>query len=127
MCTAISYKTKSHYFGRNLDLEYSYKESVTVTPRNFPLSFRTEREFARHYAMIGMAYVKDGYPLYYDAVNERGLCMAGLSFAGNAVYLEEKDDKYNVAPFELIPWVLCQCKDIREAKELLEKTNLGVS
>lgn len=124
MCTAISYKTKDHYFGRNLDLEYSYEESVAVTPRNFPFLFRKERDFPKHYAMIGMAYVKDGYPLYYDAVNEKGLCMAGLSFPGNAVYLEEKDDKYNVTPYELIPWVLCQCKDVREAKELLEHTNL---
>lgn len=124
MCTAISYKTKGHYFGRNLDLEYSYVESVAVTPRNYPFRFRKEREFGKHYAMIGMAYVKDDYPLYYDATNEKGLSMAGLSFPGNAVYLSEKTDMYNVAPFELIPWVLGQCKDVREARNLLEKTNL---
>lgn len=124
MCTAISYKTKDHYFGRNLDLEYSYVESVTVTPRNYPFHFRKERDFPKHYAMIGMAYVQDDYPLYYDATNEKGLSMAGLSFPGNAVYLSEKNDKYNVAPFELIPWVLGQCQDVREAKELLEHTNL---
>ncbi len=124
MCTAISYKTKDHYFGRNLDLEYSYEESITITPRNFPLHFRKEREFPKHYAMIGMAYVKEEYPLYYDATNEKGLSMAGLSFPGNAVYLGEKSDKYNVAPFELIPWVLGQCADVREARKLLEKTNL---
>lgn len=124
MCTAISYKTKDHYFGRNLDLEYSYVESVTVAPRNYPFHFRKERDFPKHYAMIGMAYVQDDYPLYYDATNEKGLSMAGLSFPGNAVYLGEKNDKYNVAPFELIPWVLGQCQDVREAKELLEHTNL---
>ena len=124
MCTAISYKTTDHYFGRNLDLEYSYVESVTIMPRNYPLSFRKERDFLKHYAMIGMAYVKDDYPLYYDATNEKGLSMAGLSFPGNAVYLSEKSDRYNVTPFELIPWVLGQCKDVQEARTLLEKTNL---
>lgn len=124
MCTAISYKTIDHYFGRNLDLEYSYVESVTIMPRNYPLSFRKERDFLKHYAMIGMAYVKDDYPLYYDATNEKGLSMAGLSFPGNAVYLSEKSDRYNVTPFELIPWVLGQCKDVQEARTLLEKTNL---
>lgn len=36
--------------------------------------------------MIGMAYVADDYPLYYDAVNEKGLGMAGLNFVGNAKY-----------------------------------------
>ena len=124
MCTAISYKSNSHYFGRNLDLEYSYDESVTITPRNFPIKFRKERAFGKHYAMIGMAYIKNGIPLYYDATNEKGLSLAGLSFPGNAVYHGEKSDMYNVAVFELIPWVLGQCRNVKEAKELVKKTNL---
>lgn len=124
MCTAISYKTSDHYFGRNLDLEYSYVETVTITPRNYPFRFRKERDFHRHYAIIGMAYVYEDYPLYYDATNEKGLSMAGLHFPGNAKYRSEQSDKYNVTPFELIPWVLGQCKDVQEAKQLLEKTNL---
>lgn len=124
MCTAISYKTKDHYFGRNLDLEYFYEETVVVTPRHYSFMFRKERAFPKHYAMIGMAYVVQDYPLYYDAVNEKGLGMATLNFSGNAVYQCEKNDKYNVAPFELIPWVLGQCQTVQEAKALLEKTNL---
>ena len=40
MCTAISFLGNDHYFGRNLDLNYSYHESVTVLPRNYPLHFR---------------------------------------------------------------------------------------
>ena len=31
----------------------------------------------RHYAIIGMAHLAGGYPLYYDATNEAGLSMAG--------------------------------------------------
>lgn len=124
MCTAISYKGKDHYFGRNLDLEYSYEESIAITPRKYPFTFRKEKKMAEHYAMIGMAYVKEDYPLYYDATNEKGLSMAGLHFPGNAVYLCEKSNMHNVTPFELIPWVLCQCKTVREARELLERTNL---
>lgn len=124
MCTAISYKSNEHYFGRNLDLEYSYEESVVITPRHYSFEFRKEREFPKHYAMIGMAYVKDAYPLYYDATNEKSLSMAALSFPGNAVYKSEQNDKYNVAPFEIIPWVLGQCSDVQEARKLLEKTNL---
>lgn len=124
MCTAISCKMNDHYFGRNLDLEYSYEESVVVTPRHFSFEFRKEREYPKHYAIIGIAFVKDNYPLYYDATNEKGLSMASLSFPGNAVYKSEQDDKYNVAPFELIPWVLGQCTNVKEARELLEKTNV---
>lgn len=81
MCTAAIYKTKDFYFGRNLDYEVSYGESVAVTPRKYKFVFTEEGECAEHYAMIGMAHVSGGYPLYYDAVNEKGLCMAGLNFA----------------------------------------------
>ena len=93
MCTAITYKTNDHYFGRNLDLEYSYNETVTITPRNYEFKFRKVDGVKSHYAMIGMAYVQDDYPLYYDAINEKGLGMAGLNFPGNAFYNEVKEDK----------------------------------
>lgn len=86
MCTAVSYHTKDHYFGRNLDFECSYGESVTITPRRFLFSLPEGAEFRTKYAMIGMAHVAEGTPLYYDVVNEKGLAMAGLLFAGNAVY-----------------------------------------
>lgn len=124
MCTAITYSTKDHYFGRNLDLDYSYQETVTVTPRNYPFTFRKMGELPGHYAMIGMAYVTDDYPLYYDGANERGLAIAGLNFPGNAVYREEVPGKDNVSPFELIPWLLGQCATVAEARVLLQRINL---
>ena len=55
MCTAVNYKTKDHYFGRNLDLELSYGETVTITPRNCPFTFRRAAPLKTHYALIGMA------------------------------------------------------------------------
>lgn len=124
MCTAISFKTKDHYFGRNLDLEYAYKEAVTITPRNFPFNFRHAKTFRNHYAIIGMATIADDYPLYYDATNEYGLSMAGLNFPGNAVYRLPCECKNNIAPFEFIPWILCQCKTVSQAMSLLNKVNL---
>ncbi len=125
MCTAITYNTKNHYFGRNLDLEYSYKETVTVTPRNYPLKFRKVNDINYHYAIIGMAYVAEGYPLYYDAINEKGLGMAGLNFPDNADYKEEKEGMDNIAPFEFIPWILSQCANLDEARKLLSKINIA--
>ncbi len=125
MCTAATYQTKDHYFGRNLDLEYSYHETVTITPRNYPFNFRKVSTINTHYALIGMAYVADNYPLYYDAINEKGLGMAGLNFPGNAYYHEVVEVKDNVAPFEFIPWILSQCATVMEAKELLNKMNLA--
>lgn len=124
MCTAVSFKSKDHYFGRNLDLDFHYNETVTITPRNYPFVFRCLDTIPTHYAIIGMATVDQNYPLYYDATNEHGLSMAGLNFPGEAVYHAHKQDFDNVAPFELIPWVLAQCKTVKEAKDLLLKTNL---
>ena len=103
MCTAISLRTSDHYFGRNLDLEYCYTESVVITPRNFTLTFRHKLPLKKHLAMIGMAYVCDGYPLYYDATNEAGLSMAGLNFPEYADYKPAAARKDNSTPFEFIP------------------------
>ncbi|MCH5161891.1 MAG: choloylglycine hydrolase [Clostridiales bacterium] len=124
MCTAATYKTKDHYFGRNLDYEFSYSETVTVTPRNYKFDFRAAGSVKTHYAMIGMAFVQQNYPLYYDATNEKGLSMAGLNFPGNAVYLPKAAGKDNITPFEFIPWILGQCATVREAREKLKKINL---
>ena len=124
MCTAATYKTKDFYFGRTLDYEFSYKEEVTITPRNYEFKFRNKETISNHYAIIGMAYVAENYPLYYDAINEKGLGMAGLNFVGNAHYNEPEQEKDNIAQFEFIPWILSQCATIEDAKKLIEKINL---
>ncbi len=124
MCTAVTYKTKDHYFGRNLDLEYSYNETVTITPRNYVFEFRKMGKMESHFAMVGMAYVVDGYPLYYDATNEKGLSVAGLNFPKNAEYKPYCETQDNITPFELIPWILGQCATVREAEKLLERINI---
>ncbi len=124
MCTAVTYKTKDFYFGRTLDYEKSYGEKVTITPRNYTFHFREKEEIKTHYAIIGMAYVTENYPLYYDAINEKGLGMAGLNFVGNAYYKEKIEGKDNITQFEFIPWILSQCATVEEAKKLIKKINL---
>ena len=124
MCTAATYKTEDFYFGRNLDYEFSYGDEVTVTPHAYPFALRCMGNFRTKYAMIGMAYVAGEYPLYYDAVNEKCLGIAGLNFVGNAVYHPAAEGKNNVTQFELIPWLLGSCATLAEARTLLEKTNI---
>ena len=125
MCTAVTYRTTDHYFGRNLDLEYSYSEAVTVTPRRFPFTFRFADPIKSHHAIIGMAMISDGYPLYYDATNEKGLSVAGLNFPDNAVYHPPREQAQNITPFELIPWLLSRCSCVADAQRLLENVNLA--
>ena len=121
MCTAIC---DGALFGRTLDLECSFSESVVITPRNFAFSFLYEGVCPRHYAMIGTAHVAGGVPLYYDAMNERGLCAAALNFPAYAHYGKPKKEGYNIASFELIPWLLTSLATVKEVRELLAATTL---
>lgn len=153
MCTAITLHTKDHYFGRNLDFETTFGEKVVLTPRIYPLRYKCMTDPVakeKHFAILGMAVVAEDYPLYFDAVNEKGLAIAGLHFVGNAYYEEpgspQPDNigssdmepnhmepgnaktfsgaKVDIAPYELIPWVLSQCESVEQARVLLARTRL---
>ena len=131
MCTAATYQAQSHYFGRNLDYEFSYGETAVVIPRNFPFHFREAGELNSHYAILGIAFLAKetddaptDYPLLYDAVNEKGLGIAGLNFVGNTVFRDHVDGKDNIAQYELLPWLLGRCATVAEARELLQNLNL---
>ena len=121
MCTAVKYKS---YFGRTLDYEFSYGEEICITPRQYNLNFKHLKNNSHHFAFMGMAHIEDNYPLYYDAFNEKGLCMAGLNFVGNASYQKPQEDHDNIAQFEFIPWILGQCANVQEARVLLSHINL---
>ena len=125
MCTAVSFLTKDHYFGRNLDLEFSYHETITITPRKYPFVFKNGEQLKNHYAIIGMAYVVKEYPLYYDATNEKGLSVAGLNFPNMAVYQEPSENKINLGSYEFIPWLLCKYGSVAEVKEVLNDIQIA--
>ena len=122
MCTAISLELNDAYFGRNLDLDASFGEQVVITPRDFRLLFRMNAPLVMHHAMVGMARVENRYPLYAEAINEKGIAMAALNFPHNALYATTPIPKLdNLAPFEVIPWVLGQAGSLSEARALLER------
>lgn len=124
MCTAVVYRKNGLYFGRNLDYEHGFGERVVITPKNYRFEFCSGETLKGHYAIAGVAAVANNYPLYYDAVNEKGLCIAGLNFVGNAVYGKEKSGARNVAQFELIPYILAKCANIAEMRELFGDINI---
>lgn len=126
MCTAATYKTNDFYMGRTLDYEFSYGDEITVTPRNYSFTLRHGEKLENHYAIIGMAHVAGNYPLYYDAINEKGLGIAGLNFVGNATYkpVNPDSDKKQITQFELIPFILGTCASLKEAKEALKNMDL---
>lgn len=125
MCTAIGLHLGDCFFGRNLDLEQNFGESIVLTPRGFSMPMRHEKGMTTRFALLGMATVKTGFPLYAEAINERGVAMAGLNFVGNAVYFDKTDaSKDNITTFELIPWVLGESENIESAKKRLKNLHL---
>ena len=124
MCTAVSFRVKDSYFGRNLDYFHQLGENVVITPRKYKFSFCNGDLIDSHYAMIGMAVVSRDYPLYFDATNEKGLSVAGLNFPENAYYNENQGGKDNIASFEFIPWILSQCGSVSEAESLMDNLNI---
>ncbi len=104
MCTAIS---SGRFFGRTLDVETEWGGEVVKTE-----------------SFIGMARMAGGVPLWFDAANKYGLGGAALNFPGLAVYRDESDKKYNIPSYRLISFVLENCKNLREAEELLNEVNI---
>ncbi len=124
MCTAATYRTHDFYMGRTLDYEFSYGEEIVIAPRRFRFPLRHGGALETHYAIIGTAHIADGYPLYYDAVNEKGLGIAGLNFVESAQYAEVREGAENIAQYELIPWLLGRCATLAQACEALRAVRL---
>lgn len=124
MCTAINDISKHHLFGRTLDLEYTLDEQVVITPRNFVFRFIHGETAYEHYAIIGAAHISGDVPLYYDGMNEKGLCAAALRLPAITAYHEKKPNKCNFASFELIPWILCNFDSAEAAKKALAEVNI---
>ena len=140
MCTAIGWQGRHFMFGRNLDLEYGFHERVTQVARGRLLRFAAMPPARTAYAMLGMAAEEDGFPLFAEAVNERGLCAAGLYFPHSARMRAAGDrqgaagDRQNaegaaektaaagraIAPHEMVAALLARCADTRQARAFLQ-------
>lgn len=116
MCTGLSiFKNNVLFFGRNLDYEFSFKENICIVPRFFALKYQHLKLDQNHLAFMGVAHLEDDYPLFYDGMNEKGLCIAGLNFVGNTFYSEKTiQNKINLAQFEFIPYVLANFSSVDE-------------
>ncbi|MEE1200431.1 MAG: choloylglycine hydrolase [Christensenellales bacterium] len=123
MCTSLALRTFSFYFGRNMDLDYDLHQRVIITPRQFTFRFRQSDTVSHHPAIIGMGVVVDDYPLYAEACNESGLCVAALNFPEFCAYAQDIHSHGTaICPFEFIPAILTRCHTVDEAEALLRDT-----
>ena len=124
MCTAISFTTDKHFFGRNLDLNYNYPQTGIFVPRNYKITFKKEDEISNHFALLGVGIVVSSYPMFFDCINEYGLTFAGLNFPTFAKFNKEIIGKINLAPYELPLYLLSKYKTIEEVKKALENISI---
>ena len=102
--------------GRNYDYELSYDENVISIPKG-------EEVCDNDYDVVGIGSgLFTEYPMLYDGMNEKGLCMSGLAFTGNAKYGNFNSNAINLAPYEMIPTILGSCKSVKDFKKKYSRT-----
>lgn len=128
MCTALTIKSSkgNNFFGRNMDLEYNFNQSVVIVPRNYKYENKvTGNMEGGNYAIIGMGSVIDNHAALADGMNEKGLACAGLNFSGFAYYEKEPvKGKVNIAPYDFILWVLFNHETVDEVKKAINNIEL---
>ncbi len=133
MCTALTLKAKDkHLFGRNMDIETSFGQSVVITPRDYQWDFKFVPAQKMQYATIGMGFnlPLNGktYPLYAECANEKGLAMAGLNFPHTAHYEKPTNNKntLQLAPYEITPYILCNFTSVKEVREWFKNNDISI-
>lgn len=121
MCTGLFVDFGDGYFGRNLDYEVGFGERVIIVPRAYEYNFYEGEEKS---AILGMGIAVDGYPLFFEGINEWGLGMASLRFAGDCVYRKASEGKENLPSYQFIPRILSVCKSADEAEKVINGINL---
>ena len=120
MCTAISLEGKYHLFGRTLDVDNDYGQEVCVLPKNSRVEFCHQPSIEKHPAILGMGVKFQDKRLFFDGVNENGLCAAALNFPLYAVYHNARKDKINIASYEFITYILCNCNSVDDKLHIKE-------
>ncbi len=124
MCTSIAWKNGDFYIGRNMDISFDFDRKIVVVPRNYSFIFKEMSSIDTHYAIMGTAMVAKDFPLFAEAVNEKGLYMAGLNFPKMAVFNKNDSQKDNITANEFIPYILSKATTTAEAGELLKHLNI---
>ncbi|MFI3251767.1 MAG: choloylglycine hydrolase [bacterium] len=128
MCTALTLKTtdEKHLFGRTMDLEYNFNQSIIFIPRNYTsINKHTNLECTNKYAILGMGTVFNGFPTFSDVMNEKGLACAGLNFPRHAYYYkEEVMGKINIPVYNFLLHIVSNYSSVKEFKKDVNKIAL---
>lgn len=128
MCTGIFTKTKdgTYLLSRTMDFALPLEPSPLFIPRDFAWQTAIEQKsFKTTFGFIGAGRLLGETYFVADGVNEKGLSVAELYLPGEVYYAEQPtSSKVNVAPHELILWLLGTCATIDDVEAQLSNLRL---
>jgi penicillin V acylase-like amidase (Ntn superfamily) len=124
MCTSFSLTAHGQtFFARTMDFAFLLDGEPIVMPQGYQWSLQLGGQVTNHYGFVGMGKQLEEF-LFIDGVNEKGLAIAELYFSNEAIYCEYTGEKMNLAPHELVHWVLGNVADIPDLYQKISRINL---
>lgn len=128
MCTAITLKSNDnhHFLARNYDFTPGSKLMMALAPRNFPyMNKLTKKKIPSKYAVLGMSVSDEGYFLFADGVNEKGLACSILNLPGYTSWNHQAiEGKENILPYDVTFWMVANFATVKELKAGLKNLNI---
>lgn len=124
MCTSFTLTAHGQtFFARTMDFAFLLDGEPIVMPQGYQWSLQLGRQVTNTYGFVGTGKQLEEF-LFIDGVNEKGLTIAELYFSNEAVYCEYTAEKINLAPHELLHWVLGNVADIPDLYQKISRINL---
>lgn len=123
MCTSIRYQTENgiNFLARTMDFGFELHGQPIIIPRDYHWQLELGGEIATKYGYVGTGRKMENF-LFADGVNEKGLAIAELYFPNEAKYESKPvEGKINLAPHEIISWILGEISSLEELKERLSE------
>lgn len=127
MCTSIFTKTLNdeYILSRTMDFSFPLDAAPMYIPKGYQWVSATKEKMTTKHAFIGAGRLLGDTYFVADGVNEAGLSAAELYLPGEVKYNKESNPtKTNVAPHELILWLLGNCETVDEVAKKIGHFNL---
>ncbi|QYY35624.1 choloylglycine hydrolase family protein [Ruficoccus sp. ZRK36] len=122
MCTSLTYATRDgfHFLARTMDFAFVLEGTPHVHPRRFGWRSQSGEEHRGRYGFVGAGRELEQF-FFADGVNEKGLAVCELYFPDEASYAPELvAGKVNLAPHELVTWLLSEIGSVQELRARFE-------
>lgn len=126
MCTGIRLKAKNNdiIYARTLEFGNVLPSTLLYIPNGITIksAINKESNFQSRYKCIGINAFKS--TTLIDGINEAGLAGGIFYFPNYASFQTIDNNKQNVAPSDLLTFILTNCKNISEVKNTLQNINV---